>query len=175
MCWRHNQEVHPGTVCARVTSFRHKCNILQSDGIKHCIDTAWAVFSTEQIKLTHPNFQMLYSSLPTSVLSLALTYASKHLPLIRPKLRASEERIQEVNKACWVLDHNTRLDLRHELSLWDVGLRPSSNPSPNPSAFVPISWFFFLAVRGWTILHNYHGKIKKGETWTHLLFSSYRF
>lgn len=51
---------------------------------------------------------------------------------------------REVNRACWALDHNTRLDLRHELFLWDVGLHPSSNPSPNPPIFLPILCCCFL-------------------------------
>lgn len=51
---------------------------------------------------------------------------------------------REVNRACWALDHNTRLDLRHELFLWDVGLHPSSNPSPNPPVFLPILCCCFL-------------------------------
>lgn len=50
----------------------------------------------------------------------------------------------EVNRACWALDHNTRLDFRHELFLWDVGLHPSSNPSPNPPVFLPILCCCFL-------------------------------
>lgn len=63
------------------------------------------------------------------VQSDSLTYASKRFPLIHLKVLSSEEWIQGVNKACWVLDHNTRLDLRQEPSVWVVGLHPSPNQS----------------------------------------------
>lgn len=72
-------------------------------------------------------------------LSIFLKYSKPHL-----KLLPTEEWIQKVNKACWALDHNTGLDLRQELSLWVVGMHPSSNRSSNPSPFVPILWCCFL-------------------------------
>ena len=49
------------------------------------------------------------------VLSDSLTYASKRFSLIHLKLLSSEEWIQEVNKASWVLDHNTRFELRQRV------------------------------------------------------------
>lgn len=75
---------------------------------------------------------------------------------------------REVNRACWVLDHNTRLDLRHELFLWDVGLHPSSNPSPNPPVYLPILCCCFLD-RG-LLCTIALGHIQKREALT-LLFS----
>lgn len=70
-----------------------------------------------KVESTSLNFWDVYPSLTASKSSLDIIYASKHLPLRHPKPVPSEEWSQEVNKACWVLDHNSRLDLRQDLSL----------------------------------------------------------
>lgn len=78
---------------------------------------------------------------------------------------------REVNRACWALDHNTRLDLRHELFLlrcWSASLFKSI-----PKSARILANFMLLFFGSWAALHNCLGMYSEGRGTESSFFPGY--